>query len=89
MDLTERRCTPAFVELMRFEIARCRALYREAEPGIAMLPPRSARCVASAHDLYGRILDRIEAQGYDVFARRARVPTPTKLAVAARHLTGR
>ena len=74
---------------MRFEIARCRALYREAEAGIAMLPPRSASCVGAAHDLYGRILDRIEAQGYDVFARRARVPTPTKLAVAARHLDGR
>ena len=89
VDLAERRCTPEFVELMRFEIARCRALYREAEAGIAMLPRRSASCVGAAHDLYGRILDRIEAQGYDVFARRARVPTPTKLAVAARHLAGR
>ena len=59
---------------MRFEIDRCRELYREAETGIAMLPARSARCVAAAHDLYGRILDRVEAQGYDVFARRARVP---------------
>ena len=47
-----------------------------------MLPGRSARCVGAAHDLYGRILDRIEAQGYDVFAGRARVPTPRKLAVA-------
>jgi 15-cis-phytoene synthase len=89
VDLAARRCTPQFVELMRFEIARCRALYREAEAGIAMLPPRSASCVGAAHDLYGRILDRIEAQGYDVFARRARVPTPTKLAVAARHLAVR
>jgi phytoene synthase len=89
VDLTERRCTPEFAELMRFEIARCRALYRDAEAGIAMLPARSASCVGAAHDLYGRILDRIEAQGYDVFAERARVPTPTKLAVAARHLAGR
>ena len=86
VDLTSRQCTPAFVELMRFEIDRCRSLYRDAEAGIAMLPHRSARCVAAAHDLYGRILDRIEAQGYDVFARRARVPAPVKLAVAARHL---
>ena len=51
-----------------------------------MLPPRSASCVGAAHDLYGRILDRIEAKGYDVFAGRARVPTPMKLAVVARHL---
>jgi phytoene synthase len=86
VDLTERACTPQLVELMRFEIARCRALYDEAAAGIAMLPPRSARCVAAAHDLYGRILDRIERQGYDVFRRRARVATPVKVIVAARHL---
>lgn len=89
VDIRDRRCTPQFVDLMRFEIARCRALYRDAEPGIAMLPGRSAQCVAAAHDLYGRILDRIEAQGCDVFAHRARVPTPVKLAVAARHLRRR
>jgi phytoene synthase len=86
VDLAERRCTPAFVALMQFEIARCRALYAEAATGVPMLPGRSARCVAAAHDLYGRILGRIEDQGYDVFAGRARVPTPQKLAVAARHL---
>jgi len=86
VDLAERRCTPEFVALMRFEIDRCRTLYADAATGIAMLPPRSARCVAAAHDLYGRILDRIERQGYDVFQRRARVATPVKLAVAVRHL---
>jgi phytoene synthase len=86
VDLTERRCTPEFVGLMRFEIARCRELYRFAATGIAALPGRSARCVATAHDLYGRILDRIEAQGYDVFASRARVSTPVKALVAARHV---
>ena len=89
VDLTARRCTPAFVELMRFEIERARQLYRHAEDGIALLPPRSARCVGAAHDLYGRILDRIEDQHHDVFHARARVSTPRKLAVAARHLVGR
>ena len=86
VDLTERRCTPAFVELMRFEIARCRRLYRDAQPGIAMLPARSARCVATAYDLYRAILDRIEAQQHDVFRARARVPGIVKLATAARHV---
>jgi len=86
VDLTARKCTPQFVDLMRFEIARCRSLYRYAATGIVMLPGRSARCVAAAHDLYGRILDRIEAQGYDVFRERARVPISVKLAVVARHM---
>jgi phytoene synthase len=86
VDLAARKCTPQFVDLMRFEIARCRSLYRYAATGIALLPGRSARCVATAHDLYGRILDRIEVQGYDVYRQRARVPAAVKLAVAARHL---
>lgn len=86
VDLTERQCTPAFVELMRFEIERCRRLYDAARDGIALLPRRSARCVSAAHDLYGRILERIEAQEYDVFAARARLSTARKVAVAVRHL---
>jgi phytoene synthase len=86
VELTERRCTPQFVELMRFEIERCRALYASAELGIAMLPPRSAACVRAAHELYGRILGRIEAQHYDVFARRAGVPTVQKAAMVVRLL---
>jgi phytoene synthase len=77
-DLTARQVTPEFVELMRFEIDRCRELYRSAEVGIAMLPDRSAKCVGAAHTLYGRILDKIEAQQYDVFESRASVSTMEK-----------
>jgi 15-cis-phytoene synthase len=69
--------------LMRFEIERCRTLYRSADHGIAMLPTASARCVRAARVLYSGILDRIEAAGYDVFSGRAVVPTWRKLAVAA------
>jgi phytoene synthase len=86
VDLTERRATPGFVELMRFEIERCRELYRSGDIGIAMLPERSAHCVRAAHDLYGRILDVIEAQNYDVFASRASVSTATKAVTVARLL---
>jgi 15-cis-phytoene synthase len=84
VDLTDRRCTPEFVDLMRFEIARCRELYASAEIGLAMLPERSARCIVAAHTLYGRILDQIEAQHYDVFATRASVSTMAKAAMVAR-----
>jgi 15-cis-phytoene synthase len=73
--LAERRVTPGFADLMRFEIERCRALYRSADTGVAHLPPTSARCIRSARALYSRILERIEAQDYDVFTSRARVPT--------------
>jgi phytoene synthase len=83
VDLAERRVSPEFVELMRFEIERCRSLYRSAEVGIAMLPDRSAKCVGAAHTLYGRILDKIEAQDYDVFSSRASVSTVEKARLVA------
>jgi len=75
--------TTEFVDLMRFEIDRCRALYASADLGIAMLPERSARCVRAAHTLYGRILDEIEARDYDVFSQRASVSTLEKARLVA------
>lgn len=85
-DLSARAVIPEFVELMKFEIERCRELYRSAEIGIAMLPERSAKCVGAAHTLYGRILDEIEEQQYDVFSRRASVSTFEKARLVARLL---
>ncbi|MEX2658453.1 MAG: phytoene/squalene synthase family protein, partial [Acidimicrobiales bacterium] len=81
--LAERRATDGFVELMRFEIDRCRALYASADLGMRLLPPSSARCIVAARALYSRILDRIEAQGHDVFTSRARVPTWQKATMVA------
>lgn len=84
VDLSRRECTPQFSELMKFEIARCRSLYASADNGIAMLPNRSARCIRAARVLYCRILDRIEQQQYDVFAKRASVSTVQKALMVAR-----
>jgi len=86
VDLSKRSCTPEFIALMKFEIERCRMLYESADNGIAMLPPRSARCIRAARVLYSRILERIEAQQYDVFAKRASVPTVRKAVMVARLL---
>lgn len=83
-DPGRRAADGAWRALMRFEIDRCRELYRSADLGIALLPPSSARCVGAARRLYSEILDRIEAMDLDVFAGRARVPTVHKLAVAGR-----
>jgi 15-cis-phytoene synthase len=81
--LRERRVTPAWVELMRFEIARTRELYASADLGVGMLPPASAECIATARRLYSGILERIEAAGYDVFTSRVNVPTWQKVRAAA------
>jgi phytoene synthase len=82
--LARRRVTAEWVELMRFEIDRTRAFYRSAEAGLGVLPAVSRRCIAGAHRLYGGILERIEAAGYDVFTRRVRVPLAHKVAVVGR-----
>jgi 15-cis-phytoene synthase len=81
-DPWSRKTTPAWIDVMQHEIARTRAYYRAAEPGIEALTGRSQRCVRAAHQLYGEILDRIEHNGYDVFHHRARVPGWRKMRVA-------
>ncbi len=85
-DPWKRQATQEWCDLMAFEIARTRRYYESADLGIPMLPPTSARCIRGARMLYAGILDEIEKAGYDVFARRARVPTWKKLAVALRML---
>ena len=88
-DPARRRADPEWRALMRFEVDRCRALYRSAEEGIGLLPPAGARCVGTALVLYSGILRRIEEAEYDVFSHRARVPTATKALLAARAAAGR
>jgi phytoene synthase len=83
-DVGRREATPQWRAFLAYEIERNRALYSFADTGITMLPPRSARCVGTARVLYSQILDQIERNGYDVFSRRARVPTTHKAATAAR-----
>ncbi len=83
VDLAERRASQDFKAFLAYQIERNRALYSFADTGIAMLPPRSARCVGTARVLYSQILDRIEAADYDVFSGRVRVPTWRKARTAA------
>lgn len=86
-DPALRRVTPSWRELMAEEVIRNRELYAHAQSGLVMLPPASRRCVGTALVLYSRILDRIEAADYDVFAERIRVPDREKLAVLVRAMT--
>ena len=81
-----RTVTPQWRACLAFQIARNRELYAHADTGIALLPPRSARCVGAARVLYARILDRIERAGYDVFRERVRVPTWRKALTTGRVL---
>ncbi|MCG5061395.1 MAG: phytoene synthase [Limnoraphis sp. WC205] len=66
-------------ELMRFQIQRARKFYTLAERGIRALSPDIRWPVWSALLLYSKILDEIERNRYDVFTRRAYVPTQRKM----------
>jgi phytoene synthase len=68
--------------LLAYEIARCRELFRSAEPGIRLLHPTSRDCIRTAFTLYEGILDAIEDADYQVLDRRVAVPITRRLAVA-------
>ncbi|GGP54540.1 phytoene/squalene synthase family protein [Saccharothrix coeruleofusca] len=76
------RTDPRIRRALAHQVARTRAVYREAAPGVAMLAPRSRPCVATALRLYGGILDLIEEADYDVLSRRVVVSSGKRLAVA-------
>ena len=73
---------------MRGQIARNRELYRAADAGLPHLPSAARRCVTTAYALYSGILDRIERADHDVFGDRVHVPTPAKVVLTGRVLTG-
>ncbi|GAA1329757.1 phytoene/squalene synthase family protein [Actinocatenispora thailandica] len=85
-DLAADSAGPAVRELVRFEIDRAREHYRAAEPGIALLPPVSQRCIRLAATVYGGILVEIERNGYDVLSRRAVVPRRRRLTAVIQQL---
>ncbi|MFF0078919.1 phytoene/squalene synthase family protein [Streptomyces canus] len=63
--------------------AMTREVYRAAEPGIALLDPRTRPCIRTAFTLYGGILDAIADQDYTVLHRRAVVSRGRRAATAA------
>ncbi|GAA4939106.1 phytoene/squalene synthase family protein [Actinoplanes utahensis] len=87
--LREGVATPAIKALIKAEVARAREHYALAAPGIPLLEPASQACMRTAFQLYGGILDEIEAIDYDVFGRRATVPNRRRAAVAVRSLLTR
>ncbi|MFO0851479.1 MAG: squalene synthase HpnC [Gemmataceae bacterium] len=88
-DLHARRFTPAFADLMRFQVERTRGYF---DRGAALLPllPRAAQVDVDLFSRGGRaVLGAIERQGYDVFARRPVVGRREKLGLLVRAAAGR
>jgi phytoene synthase len=80
--LLKRQLTPQIIEAVKFQIARVRDLQAVADAGIRYLDPISRPCIRAASELYCGIVDEIEANGYDIFNKRAKTSTWRRLRVA-------
>lgn len=78
-DIANGMVTPAWRDLMAFEVARARQLYATTDAAIRKLPVYARRPVNLARILYSQILDQIEANDYDVFRQRARTTKTQKV----------
>jgi phytoene synthase len=85
-DIAHGRITPAWRSLMAFQAERARTHLADGLKLLDSLDRRSALCVSTFAGLYSGQLNRIEANGFDVFGPSCRLSTPAKLAVVARGL---
>lgn len=74
-----QRLDDNYVAFMKFQIERARMYYDRALRGVPMLSPESRLPVQSSLDCYGKILDKIEENGYDNLTKRAYVSKQEKL----------
>ena len=88
-DIAQRRCTPQFVEMMRFEVERARQWFARGLP----LASKVDKELALDIELFTRggqeILNAIERQGYDVLTSRPAISKPRKLWLVARAALGK
>jgi phytoene synthase len=85
-DLLKRTYSARFTELMRFECARARGYYHDAETIATSLPAAERRALTVAEimrGIYMRILGRIERSHYQVYGPRISLAPSYRLAIAA------
>jgi squalene synthase HpnC len=85
-DLEARRFTPAFADMMRFEVDRTRRLFRAGMPLIDMMPAEVRADIELFIQGGMGILRKIEALGYNVWLQRPVLHKWDKLALVGRVL---
>ncbi len=85
-DIAAGRLTPAWQALMAYQAARARTYLSEGLTLLDSLDTRSSACVGTFAGLYRATLERIEANGFDVFDGPPRLTTLTKLRIVAANL---
>ncbi len=88
-DIAQRRATPQFLAMMKFEVARARDWFAQGLP----LANRVDQQLAIDLELFSRggleVLNAIEAQGYDVLKHRPVISKRRKLWLVARAALGK
>lgn len=77
---TNGKIDDRWTAFMKFQIARARDIFAEAEEGVNLLSQDARYPVWSALVIYSQILDAIEKNEYNNFTKRAYVPKLQKLA---------
>ena len=72
---------PRWQRFMTEQVARARALYEAALPGIPLLSPDAQRCARACAVGYAGILAAVERIGFDSLSRRARLGTSERVGV--------
>ncbi|HUJ58752.1 MAG TPA: squalene synthase HpnC [Kofleriaceae bacterium] len=88
-DIAARRSSPAIGNLVRYEVARTRALFERARPLVDVVGPDLAVELALMWHGGTRILEKIERVGPRLFAERPQLGTADKALVLARALAWR
>lgn len=82
------RVTGELRRLLEFEAGRAHAYYDESQPLVGMVQRESRASLRALIGVYSRLLDRIEASGYEVLRERVRVPNWEKLWILVRSRFG-
>jgi phytoene synthase len=85
-SLLAKQSSPALAEFMKFECARARSYYQQAQDILRTLPESDQKALVVAEimrGIYSTILHKIEAQNYPVFGPRTRVSSFQRLRIAS------
>jgi len=80
-ELKNHIANHAFHQLMAFQAARAREYFQKGLQLLPLLSPRARACPAVLAGLYGRILDRIESNNFNVFDEKVKLSGWEKISI--------
>lgn len=82
-DILVRRATPAFEQLMRFEIERAQDFFERSQPLEQLISPECRPTFNAMSEIYHRLLEKISADPMRVLHERVSLSAGSKIMIAA------